>query len=208
MRKKLTRAFGIWVLPPLIWIFMWFLYITSKKRWHFNGKLPNSPVVILFWHGELLLSPFVYAKLETTRKLNVMISDHFDGEIIARVTKLMGIKAIRGSSRKGAVKALISAIKVVKELGEHVAITPDGPRGPRHSISDGAVVIAQKANIPVVIVNCHPEKYWQASSWDKFTVPKPFGKINFFISEPIYIGDMTKDEAKSYLKNRMLEHAI
>ncbi|WOE69648.1 lysophospholipid acyltransferase family protein [Hydrogenimonas thermophila] len=187
---------------------MWFLFITSKKRWNFNGKFPDSPVVILFWHGELLLAPFIYAKLDTSRKLNVMISDHFDGEIIARVTKLMGIKTIRGSSRKGAVKALISAIKSVKEFGEHVAITPDGPKGPRHSVSDGAVVIAQKAKIPIVIVNCHPEKYWQASSWDKFTVPKPFGTIDFYISEPIYINDMTKDEAKLYLKERMLKYAV
>jgi len=187
---------------------MWFLYITSKKRWHFNGKLPNSPVAIVFWHGELLMTPFVYGKLGTSKAIDVMISEHFDGEIIARVIKFFGMNTVRGSTRKGAVKVLIAALNAVKRDGRNVGITPDGPKGPRHSISDGAVAIAQKANIPVVIINCHPTKYWQASSWDKFIVPKPFGIIDFYISEPIYLDKMTKDKAKQYLKDRMLKYAI
>ncbi|WP_286337890.1 lysophospholipid acyltransferase family protein [Hydrogenimonas cancrithermarum] len=187
---------------------MWFLYLTARKRWHFKGEFPDSPVVIAFWHGELLMAPFIYAKLGTSRKLNIMISDHFDGEIVARLTRLLGMKTIRGSSRKGAVKALISAIKAVKEEGEHVGITPDGPRGPRHSVSDGAVVIAQKAGIPIVIVNVRPQTYWQAGSWDRFTVPKPFSAIDFYISEPIDVTGMDKGAAKKMLRERMLEHAV
>lgn len=208
LRKKLTRSLGLWILPPFIWSFVWFLFFTSKKRWHFNGKLPDTPVVIAFWHGELLMAPFVYNKLGTSRAINVMISDHFDGEIIARVIRLFGMKTVRGSTRKGAAKVLIAALKAVKNRDENIGITPDGPKGPRHTVSDGAVAIAQKANIPVVIINCHPEKYWQAASWDRFTVPKPFGTIDFYVSEPIYLNNMSKDEAKSYLKERMLEYAV
>jgi len=206
--KRFTRAFGLWVLPPIIWLFIWFLFFTSKKRWHFNEKLPDSPVVIAFWHGELLMAPFVYNKLGTSRDINVMISDHFDGEIIARVIRLFNMKTVRGSTRKGATKVLISALKAVRDRDENIGITPDGPKGPRHSISDGAVVIAQKANIPIVVINCRPKKYWQASSWDRFTVPKPFGTIDFYISEPIYLSNISKDKAKSYLKERMLEYAV
>jgi len=206
--KRFTRAFGLWVLPPIIWLFIRFLFFTSKKRWHFNEKLPNSPVVIAFWHGELLMAPFVYNKLGTSRDINVMISDHFDGEVIARVIRLFGMKTVRGSTRKGATKVLISALKAVRDRDENIGITPDGPKGPRHSISDGAVVIAQKANIPIVIINCHPKKYWQASSWDRFTIPKPFGTIDFYVSEPIYLNNLSKDKAKSYLKKRMLEYAV
>ncbi|BDY12708.1 lipoprotein [Hydrogenimonas cancrithermarum] len=208
MRKRFARALALWTLPPLIWTLMWFLYLTARKRWHFKGEFPDSPVVIAFWHGELLMAPFIYAKLGTSRKLNIMISDHFDGEIVARLTRLLGMKTIRGSSRKGAVKALISAIKAVKEEGEHVGITPDGPRGPRHSVSDGAVVIAQKAGIPIVIVNVRPQTYWQAGSWDRFTVPKPFSAIDFYISEPIDVTGMDKGAAKKMLRERMLEHAV
>ena len=209
MRKKFARALALKILPPIIWLFMWFLYATSKKRWHFkNQLLDDSPAVITFWHGELLMAPFAYNKLYASRVIDVMISDHFDGEIIARVIKFFGMNTLRGSTRKGAVKALFSALKVIKKRNQNIGITPDGPKGPRHSISDGVVVIAQKANIPVVIINCHPKRYWQVNSWDKFTIPKPFGVIDFYISEPIYLNDMTKDEAKSYLKERMLRYAI
>ena len=207
MSKKIIRKIGVLVLPPIIWLFMWFLYITSKKRWHFSGDIPDSPIVVAFWHGELLMAPFIYRKLGIARVINVMISDHFDGEIIARVIKLFGMKSIRGSTRKGAAKVLISALKSVKR-DENIGITPDGPKGPRHSISDGAVVIAKKADIPVVVFNCHPQCYWRASSWDRFTIPKPFGIIDFYVSEPIYMSDMSKDEAKEYLKERMLKHAV
>jgi len=206
--KRFTRAFWLWILPPIIWLFIWFLFLTSKKRWHFKGKLPDSPVVIAFWHGELLMAPFVYNKLGTSRDINVMISDHFDGEIIARVISLFGMKTVRGSTRKGATKVLIAALKAVRDRDENIGITPDGPKGPRHSVSDGAIVIAQKANIPIVVINCHPKKYWQAHSWDRFTVPKPFGTIDFYVSEPIYLNNISKDEAKSYLKKRMLDHAV
>ena len=208
MLKRFTRAFWLWILPPIIWLFIWFLFLTSKKRWHFKGKLPDSPVVIAFWHGELLMAPFVYNKLGTSRDINVMISDHFDGEIIARVISLFGMKTVRGSTRKGATKVLIAALKAVRDRDENIGITPDGPKGPRHSVSDGAIVIAQKANIPIVVINCHPKKYWQAHSWDRFTVPKPFGTIDFYVSEPIYLNNISKDEAKSYLKKRMLDHAV
>ena len=208
MRKQLLRRIAVWILPPIIYILMWFIYLTSRKNWHFKGKFPKSPAVIAFWHGELLMAPFIYGKLGTKREISVMISDHFDGEIIARVIALFGMKSIRGSTRKGAAKALIAALKGVKERGENIGITPDGPKGPRHSISDGAVVIAQKSSIPIVIINCHPNSFWQASSWDRFTIPKPFGRIDFYISEPIYIDGMPKDEAKSYIRERMLEYAV
>lgn len=208
MRKRLIRAVALRLLPPLIWAFMWFLYLTAKKRWHFKGEFPDSPAVIALWHGELLMAPFVYPKFKTPRKLHVIISDHFDGEIIARVIRLMGLRSIRGSSRKGAVKALIAAMKCVKTMGGNIGITPDGPQGPRHSVSDGAIVIAQKADIPIVIINVRPKRYWQAGSWDKFIIPKPFTTIDFYISEPIYVDGMEKESAKEMLRKRMLEHAV
>jgi len=208
LRKQLFRRMAVWIFPPIIYILMWFIYLTNRKYWHFNGKFPDSSAVIAFWHGELLMAPFVYGKLGTKREISVMISDHFDGEIISRVIGLFGMKSIRGSSRKGAAKALIAALKSVRDKGENIGITPDGPKGPRHTVSDGTVVIAQKSSIPVIIINCHPRSFWQASSWDKFTLPKPFGSIDFYISEPIYVNGMSKDEAKSYIRERMLEYAV
>ncbi len=186
---------------------MWFLYLTNRKVWRFDRPLPEPPFVVLFWHGELLMAPFIFRKAAPKVKTHIMISDHFDGEIIARISASFGLRTIRGSSRKGAAKALIAALRRVGE-GEIVGITPDGPKGPRHSVSDGAVVIAQKADIPIVILNCRPSKYWQARSWDRFVVPKPFGTIEYHLSGPIDLKGMKLEEAKTYVRERMLEHAV
>jgi lysophospholipid acyltransferase (LPLAT)-like uncharacterized protein len=207
LRKRLLRRLALWVVPPVGVALMWLLYLTNRRVWRFEAPVPDTPFVVLFWHGELLMAPFIFRKAAPKTTVNVMISDHFDGEIITRIIAPFGLKTIRGSSRKGAAKALIAALRKVK-AGESVGITPDGPKGPRHSVGDGAVVIAQKADIPVVILNCRPSKYWQARSWDRFVIPKPFGTIEYFASAPIDLKGMTLEEARRTIRKRMLEHAV
>ncbi|WP_457595119.1 lysophospholipid acyltransferase family protein [Hydrogenimonas sp.] len=208
MRKRLLRRLALWIVPPLGWVLMWFLYLTNKKRWHLEGAVPETPVVVAFWHGELLMAPFIYRRYFPGRTVNVMISDHFDGELIARTIGFFGMRTIRGSSSKGAAKALIRAIRTIREEKMDVAITPDGPKGPRHSVSDGLVAIAQKAKVPIVIFNYRPSRFMQARSWDRFLIPKPFGTIDFFCSEPIDISGMAFEEARTMLAERMLHHAL
>ena len=207
MRKRWLRRFALWVVPPIGITLMWLLYLTNRKRWHFKSEIPDHPFVVLFWHGELMMAPFIFRKAAPKTRVNVMISEHFDGEIIAKIIGAFGLATIRGSSRKSAAKVLITALKKVKE-GESIGITPDGPKGPRHSVSDGAVVIAQKSNIPIVILNCRPSRYWQAKSWDRFVIPKPFGTIEYYASEPIDISDLEKEAARKLIRERMLEHAV
>jgi len=184
------------------------IYFFNKKRWHIEGELPDSPVIVAFWHAELLLAPFIYKRVAPGRSVDVMISEHFDGEIIARTMRFFGIGAIRGSSSKGAAKALIQAIRRIKQREGDVAITPDGPKGPRHELSDGIVAMARKTGAPIVIFNYRPSRFKQAKSWDRFLIPLPFGTIDFFCSGPIYICDMDIDEAKRVIGERMSEHAI
>jgi len=102
---------------------------------------------------------------------------------------------------------VINAIKELKN-GVDVAITPDGPRGPRHSVANGIVAIAQKTRCDILIFNCVPTSYWQFNSWDKFVIPKPFGTINFYISEPFNVVDMEMEEAKNLIKEKMLKNAL
>ena len=131
-----------------------------------------------------------------------MISDHKDGEIIARVILFFGIGAIRGSSSKGAVKALAQSFRELKS-GIDVIITPDGPRGPYHSVADGAVVIAQKQNAPIQILNYEASKFWQLKSWDKMIIPKPFSKISYTLSPPFSVTDMALEAARGLIKKEM-----
>ena len=136
------------------------------------------------------------------RRAKVMISDHKDGEIIARVISFFSIDAIRGSSSKGAVKALAQSFRELKS-GIDVIITPDGPRGPYHSVADGAVVIAQKQNAPIQILNYEASKFWQLKSWDKMIIPKPFSKISYTLSPPFSVTDMPLEAARGLIKKEM-----
>ncbi|MDZ7819217.1 MAG: lysophospholipid acyltransferase family protein [Aliarcobacter sp.] len=139
--------------------------------------------------------------------VKTMISQSKDGEIIAKVYSLFGIDSIRGSSSKGATKALISTIREIKS-GVDVALTPDGPRGPRHTVADGVIAIAQKSSARIVVLNSKPSSYWQFNSWDKFVLPKPFGKIDFYMSEPFNINDLEFEEARNFIKDKMMLNAI
>ncbi len=98
------------------------------------------------------MQPFNYRKLKLNGKVSALISQHKDGEAITRTVEYLGIHSIRGSSSKGGAKALISAIKEIKAKND-VAITPDGPRGPRHSVADGIVAISKKTNARILIFN-------------------------------------------------------
>lgn len=195
------------VVPFILQLFVRFVYLTNKKVFHHPKINEDESHLVAFWHGELLMQPFNYQKLKPNGKVSAMISEHKDGEAITRTVEYLGIHSVRGSSSRGGAKALISAIKEIKG-GDDIAITPDGPRGPRHSVADGIVAISQKTNAKILVFNCKPTKYWQFNSWDKFIVPKPFGTLEFFIQEPLDISGLEIEEAKELIKEKMLLNAM
>jgi hypothetical protein len=195
------------VVPFIMQLFVRFIYISSKKVFHHPKIDSKEPFIVAFWHGELLMQPFNYKRIKPKGKVSAMISEHKDGEAITRTVEYLGIDSIRGSSTRGGAKALIGAIKELK-AGYDIAITPDGPKGPRHSVADGIVAISQKTNARILIFNCRPTKYWQFNSWDKFIVPKPFGKLEFFIQEPLDISSLEQKEAKELIQDKMLLNAM
>lgn len=195
------------VVPFIMQLFVRFIYISSKKVFHHPKIDSKEPFIVAFWHGELLMQPFNYKRIRAKGKVSAMISEHKDGEAITRTVEYLGIDSIRGSSTRGGAKALIGAIKELK-AGYDIAITPDGPKGPRHSVADGIVAISQKTNARILIFNCRPTKYWQFNSWDKFIVPKPFGKLEFFIQEPLDISSLEQKEAKELIQDKMLLNAM
>ena len=157
------------------------------------------------WHGELLMIPYAYTRYRKIPHVKLLISEHFDGNLIAKTLGFFGFGTIRGSSTRGGAKALIGAIKELKN-GYDLGITPDGPKGPRHEVQDGIIVMAQKAKVKITVVEIKPSSFWQLSSWDKFVIPKPFGRINYYISDLIDVQDMELEEAKQLIKRSLLTH--
>ena len=185
---------------------LWLIFLTCKKSYNDN-KLPPYPCEVLFWHNRLAFMCFAYKKWwksERKRDGKVIISDHKDGELITRIVSHFGIGAVRGSSTKGAIKALKGAFSEINN-GIDIIITPDGPKGPIYSVADGAVVIAQKKDLEIYTLTYEASRYWEFNSWDKMRLPKPFSRVNFILSKPFKVNDMELEVAKEKIKNELFK---
>ncbi len=204
--KDISRKVALVLAPPLIYFIMRFIWLTSSKKFHYITPVGDEQHLCVSWHNELLISSQIYRKVHKKHSASAMISAHFDGSIIASAFAYLNIKALRGSSSKGAKQVLLKAFKAIKN-GEEILITPDGPRGPRHSIGKGVVGMALRSKLPIMVMSYKAEKYWQFNSWDKFVIPKPFSKIDVYLQSISFEG-LEFDEAKEYLKEKMMENTI
>lgn len=145
-----------------------------------TGKLP----VYAFWHDRI----FYFTASFRDRGIVVMTSRSFDGEYIARFIQRFGFGAIRGSSSRGGSRALVEMIKAMR-AGHEMAFTIDGPRGPRHVVKPGPVMLARKTGNPIVAGSAAARSYWTINSWDRLQIPKPFSKVVVVVGEPIYVDE-------------------
>jgi len=203
--KRVTRFLALIIVPLIGSLLIRLLYLTNKKNFHAPQTIGDKPIIMACWHGELLMIPYAYTIFRKTPHVKLLISQHFDGNLIAKTLNFFKFETIRGSSTRGGAKALIQSIKEIKN-GYDLGITPDGPKGPRHEVADGIIVMAQKAKVNIVLVEIKPSAYWQVNSWDKFVIPKPFGTINYYISDLINISNMDMEEARTVIKNGLLKH--
>ena len=204
--KRFLRNIGSAVIPWIIYAIMRLLWYTARKTFHYITPIEERQYICVTWHGELLMSTQAYRKIHPMQKAAAIISQHFDGEIIAKTLAFLKIRALRGSTKRGAKKVLLEAFRAVK-AGEEILITPDGPRGPRHSMSDGAIGLAIKSKLPIFVMNYECSNYWQLKSWDRFVIPKPFSRIDFYI-QSLSLEGMQTEEAGQYLREKMLEHTV
>ncbi len=204
LNKENKRKILIFILPPILSFVMWLLFLSLKKRFHIPKDVPNEPIIFAFWHGKLLLEPLTYKKLRKNVKIKLMISDHFDGELLAKTMSFFGFGTIRGSSSKGGIKALRESFKRIGE-GYDIGITPDGPRGPGESVADGIVAMSQKKRLKIVALNYRASSFWQLKSWDQFIIPKPFSQVDLYASEPFSVDNVPMQEAKDIIRKKINE---
>lgn len=153
-------------------------------------RAEKTPVLFTLWHGEML--PLLWH--HRNQGVAVLVSEHKDGEIIARILGWMGYALIRGSTSRGAGRALIGLVRTLRE-GNDAAITPDGPRGPLHKFAPGAVVAANRAGAPILPTVAHVNRFWRLSTWDGFIIPKPFARITVAYGPPTRVEAATPREA-------------
>lgn len=151
----------------------------------------GAPVVFVFWHGEIL--PIAWQ--HRGRGIAPLISTHADGEIIARIVEGLGYRTVRGSTSRGGARAILELTRLLA-AGVSVAVTPDGPRGPRHVFAPGALVVAHRSGRPIVLVRATARRAWRLRSWDRHLIPKPFATVTYHYGVPQPIGAATPRDAE------------
>jgi lysophospholipid acyltransferase (LPLAT)-like uncharacterized protein len=144
-----------------------------------NLRSAKRAFIFSLWHGQLL--PLLWHHRE--EGVVLLISEHKDGEMVARAAESLGYALVRGSTTRGGDRALISVIREL-QAGREVAITPDGPRGPARKYAPGALIAAQRSGAVILPVVAVADKAWRLRSWDQFMIPKPFARVTVAYGDP------------------------
>lgn len=151
--------------------------------------------IYAFWHETVLLPCYAFGR----RKILCLISEHADGEMIAQVCRHVGFGVVRGSTSRGAVRALRTMIRLSEK--HHFAVLPDGPRGPRRHIELGLIFLAARTGLPLVLAGIGYDRPWRMPTWDRFAVPRPWSRAVILTGEPLFVpADATRPQMEEYRK--------
>jgi len=142
----------------------------------------KRPVVFTLWHGRLLPCTYHHRHQDVV----TLVSHHRDGEYITRLVQKWGYTAVRGSSSRGGLDALRELVRHLR-AGRSLAITPDGPRGPREKLKPGPLLAAQLTGAPIIPVASGASRASYFGGWDRFLIPHPFARLRIAYGEPVYV---------------------
>ena len=132
----------------------------------------ERPLIASFWHSSMIPATYICRDLG----IRVMSSNSYDGEYMGRIIRKFGFVAVKGSSSRNAVRALLGLRRALQE-GWTVAFTLDGPRGPRHKVKPGPVALARSSGVPLTMFHLAVDRAWVLNTWDRLIIPKPFSRV-------------------------------
>ena len=199
LQARLISTLGYPLIAALASTFRWrqegLQHLDDVKR---SGRQP----IMAFWHGRILPSTYFFRR----RGIVVITSENFDGEWIAGIIERFGYGTARGSTSRGAVKALVQ-LKRDMAAGKPAAFTLDGPRGPARVAQPGAIWLAKATGNPIVPFHIEARRHWTLRSWDRTQIPKPFSDLAIAIGEPIEVpagaDDAAMERARQALEARL-----
>lgn len=206
------RAFTLWERVRIFaasWVgYLGVLIIGRTLRWEVTGwenweaaRQIGKGLIYTFWHREIFSATWFWRK----RGIVVMTSRNFDGEYIARIIRKHGYGAARGSSSRGALRALAEMIRCLKD-GRDAALTIDGPRGPRFVAKPGSALLARASGAAILCFHIAAKRAWVfRRSWDQTEIPKPFSRAAVFIAPPIVVPQEAgaEEEARKLVEVQM-----
>jgi len=177
---------------------VWSLTLRYNVNDHAGVVQPDislKPVIFALWHNRIFTMPPIWQRTGGKHRSTVVLtSASKDGTSLATAMQAFGIGAIRGSSSRRAVSALIGMKNALKE-GKDVCVTPDGPKGPRYKVQAGLLKIAQTTGAKIIPIHIRYSSAWRLSTWDRFVLPIPFSKVTVIFDQPVSIPNHLSEEA-------------
>jgi lysophospholipid acyltransferase (LPLAT)-like uncharacterized protein len=158
-----------------------------------------TPKICAFWHNRLFIASELFLRYFKDITIYGLISPSKDGAWLAEIYRNIGICSIRGSSRRGGKEAF-EEMATILNSGATIAITPDGPRGPRYCVKPGIAALAKETNIPILLGGIHIPHAWRCRSWDRFYIPKPFSHVT------VQVQVITPESYASLSQQQLLKH--
>ena len=195
IRSQLLTKLAAWIGVSCLRMLFW----TLKKEFRIAGddqellaynRDVQGRYLYCTWHDSIVMPLFMGKPYH----MAALVSQHQDGSYLAETMKLLGVESVRGSSKKGAVKALRESLTAADD--HHITITPDGPRGPRRQMKDGIIFLASKSGRPIVPMSFECENCWHIKGrWTDLVIPKPFSTVTMILEAPISVPpDASRDE--------------
>ena len=188
IKKKLLKNFIVQnILGLIASIYIYIVKTTSQIKYE-NKLIPesywknNKPFILAFWHNQLMMITFSW---KAEKKLNILASGHSDGRLGSIIAKYLKSNNIQTSNKEKNI-TLRPIFKILKNKNS-IAITPDGPRGPKENVSEGIIKIAKTAQVPIIPIGFWSSRNFQLNSWDSFLITLPFSKCSFVWGEPINV---------------------
>lgn len=161
----------------------WRIRTRDEERWRWLYEA-GRPHVFLLWHEALL--PLLWQ--HRGQGVAIVVSEAREGQYLTDLAAALGYGAVRGSSTRGGARALLGAVRELRE-GRSVAFTPDGPRGPRRELKPGVLAAAQRGGGVIVPIHAEADRAWRLHSWDRFLIPKPAARVTVSYGRPFEVGE-------------------
>lgn len=183
------KTLKIFVYSKILQLVLSILFKTNswnvKGLDKFNDAInSNRPILLCSWHSRFLFAVYCL-KIKKIKNVWAISSTHKDSQIMANVLRKYKIQLIKGSSTRGWDNVIKEMLRVFRDSQSIIAITNDGPKGPPRIAKVGSYKIAVKSGAQIIAISSTCSRYWEAGSWDKLRIPKPFGKILIEFSEPL-----------------------
>lgn len=190
--------------------------ISSSLRWTWDDRSGlftpgrSERAIFAIWHNRQAISTHIFhhfvRRHDPSRRLATLSSLSRDGAVAARILELAGVAVVRGSSSRGGTQALARLIDLARQ-GHDLAVTPDGPRGPRYTVQPGVIALAQYAALPIVPVSYRLGRRHELRSWDRFQIPLPLTRCEVVLGPalrvPRRLTDSEREELRAELESRL-----